>query len=66
MPTVPIPLKPQESELGLDLQTVLNQVYAQARYALRIDYSQPPPPPTLAAADQTWVDEILRAERSTQ
>jgi hypothetical protein len=64
LPTVPVPLKQQENELELNLQTVLNQVYAQARYALRIDYSQPPPPPALAAPDQAWVDEILRAERS--
>lgn len=66
LPTVQIPLKPQENELELNLQTILNQVYAQARYALRIDYSQSPPPPVLAAADQTWVDEILRAERLLQ
>ena len=66
LPTVPVPLKPEAGDLALDLQAVLDRVYAEARYSLRIDYGQPPPPPVLAAIDQAWVDDLLSSERSSR
>ncbi|MEL6381196.1 MAG: DUF4058 family protein [Cyanobacteria bacterium J06626_18] len=32
LPTIPIPLKPEDAELAVDLQSLLNQVYEEARY----------------------------------
>ena len=41
----------------LALQPVLDQVYAEGRYADLIDYTQPPPPPALPPDDAQWVAE---------
>lgn len=63
-PSIPIPLKPPDSEPLVSLQDVFNGVYDRARYATRIDYRQPPPPPTLSPEDQQWVDELLAPLRN--
>jgi hypothetical protein len=55
----PIPLKPGDSEPEVPLQSIFDQIYERARYASRIDYRQPVPPPALAEADQQWVDTLL-------
>lgn len=59
LPSFPIPLKPDEAEPIVPLQSVFDQVYERARYDTRIDYHQPVPPPKLSDADQQWVDELL-------
>ncbi len=59
LPTIPIPLKPGEPEPQVDFQVLLNQIYAEARYALRIEYGQPLPPPALTAEERQWVESIL-------
>lgn len=59
LPTVPIPLKPGESALFIDLQAVFSRVYEEARYSIRIDYHQPVPPPALSSQDQQWVEALL-------
>jgi Protein of unknown function (DUF4058) len=61
LPTVPIPLKAGEPEPLIDLQTVVDQITVEARYAIRIDYRQPPPPPELFPADQEWLQAIVAA-----
>jgi hypothetical protein len=42
----------------LDLTAALKRIYAAARYDLRIDYRQPPPPPDFSAEDAAWVAQI--------
>ena len=64
LPSLPIPLKPTDSEPIVLLQEVLTQVYERARYAHRLDYRQPLPPPKLSTEDQQWVDELLAPLRS--
>ncbi|KAM3092459.1 DUF4058 family protein [Phormidesmis sp. 146-12] len=59
LPDIPIPLKPGEPEPVLPLQAVFNQLYERARYATRIDYRQPLPPPKLSEAQQQWMDTVL-------
>jgi hypothetical protein len=59
LPDIPIPLKPQEPDLNIALQEVFTHVYQRARYAGRIDYKQPPPPPKLSEANQQWLDQQL-------
>ncbi|WP_035988095.1 DUF4058 family protein [Leptolyngbya sp. KIOST-1] len=59
IPPIPIPLIVQEPEPMLALQPLLQYVYDKGRYAMAIDYSQPPVPP-LAPADSDWVTEQLQ------
>ncbi|BAU14875.1 hypothetical protein LEP3755_54300 [Leptolyngbya sp. NIES-3755] len=63
LPSLPIPLKGGETEPIVELQTVFTQVYDRARYASRIDYTQPLPPPMLSKADQDWVETLLASMR---
>jgi Protein of unknown function (DUF4058) len=64
LPSFPIPLKPTDSEPVVLFQEVFTQVYERARYAHRIDYRQPLPPPKLSVENQQWVDELLAPLRS--
>ena len=57
---IPIPLRPGDSSFTLDLQPVLNDVYAANRYHLSIDYSSTPRPP-LPPQTAKWANELLAA-----
>jgi Protein of unknown function (DUF4058) len=63
LPNIWIPLKADEPEVISPLQDAFHQVFREARYGTRIDYSQSPPPPALSKADQSWVDELLASVR---
>jgi hypothetical protein len=54
LPTFPIPLLPSDSDIALNLQTVVDTIYQRYVYDRRIDYTQPIPPPQLRPAMQTW------------
>lgn len=56
IPVVPIPLRWPDPDVPLDLTDTLARVYRGGRYDLRIDYRQPPPPPSLSAEDAAWLD----------
>ncbi|MBD2093459.1 DUF4058 family protein [Microcoleus sp. FACHB-1515] len=62
IPVFPIPLRPEDPEILLDLQFLLNQVYDRASYDLAIDYTQEPVPP-LQEADAKWADAHLKAQK---
>lgn len=59
LPDFPVPLKPEDTEPVVPLQETFNQLFDRARYATRIDYRQPIPPPALSPAEQQWVDTLL-------
>jgi len=59
LPNIWIPLKADEPEVIAPLQDAFHQVFREARYGTRIDYSQSPPPPALSKDDQAWMDELL-------
>jgi hypothetical protein len=59
LPSFPVPLKPDEPEPIIQLQEVFDRLYERSRYATRIDYRQPLPPPKLSESDQQWVDKQL-------
>lgn len=59
IPTFPLPLKPEDQELIVDLQEIFAGVYNKGSYDLRIDYQQPIPNPALSPLDQQWVDALL-------
>ncbi|MDJ0800669.1 MAG: DUF4058 family protein [Calothrix sp. MO_167.B12] len=58
IPTFPVPLRKGEVEPVVDLQSLLNEVYAKARFDLAISYSQPVKP-TLSPEEEVWAKEIL-------
>ena len=63
LPTLPVPLRPPDKEVVLDLSTALTAVYDEAYYHLSLDYRQDPPPPALSPEEQAWLKELLREVR---
>jgi hypothetical protein len=63
IPSFPLPLKPEDVELNVDLQTIVMGVYERAGYGDRIDYRQSVPAPALSPAQQQWVDSLLEPIR---
>ena len=61
LPVILIPLKPEDSDVELDLQTVLNTAYDRAAYDMVVDYRAEPVPP-LTGPSVEWADGILRAK----
>jgi hypothetical protein len=59
VPEIPIPLQKNEAEPVLAPGRVLAEIYAQARYDLRIDYSSAPPMPPLTPDATAWLDQQL-------
>ena len=57
IPSVPIPLRREDTEPIIELQTLLNVVYQQARLELLIDYQQPLK--AVSPEDKEWVAMIL-------
>jgi Protein of unknown function (DUF4058) len=58
LPTLPIPLKPDDVDLILDLQAVFDRIYTEARYGMRIDYNGTVPPPALLPDDRLWLETL--------
>lgn len=66
LPVIAVPTRSPVPDLGLDLQAIVETIYARGVYAEILDYDQPPPPPALSADDAEWVRERItrwRAER---
>lgn len=63
IPSCPLPLKPEDQELVIELQMIVDGVCDRAGYNERIDYRQPVPPPTLTDANKHWVDALLASIR---
>ncbi|WP_347566255.1 DUF4058 family protein [Scytonema sp. UIC 10036] len=57
----PLPLRSDDVEPVIDLQTLLSELYDRASYDLVIDYSLEPVPP-LSEANATWNDAWLRQQ----
>ena len=63
IPKVPLPLKLDDKDLLVDLQTIVDGVCERADYNERIDYRQPVPPPKLSEAAQQWTNDLLEPIR---
>ncbi len=62
LPTIPIPLKSPDPDVGLDLSAHFATAYDRGRFASVLDYSRPLA--TLKkAADRTWAERTARAAR---
>ncbi len=64
LPVLPIPLKPADGEVELDLKPCLDRTYDGAGYRARIRYDRPPESP-LRVADAEWVSEFGPSGNST-
>ncbi len=62
IPLVPVPLLYPDPDIVLDLGQALREIYQQAAYERRIDYSAEPPAPELSAEDAAWLDEQLKSK----
>ncbi len=60
LPVVPIPLRPADQDVALQLQTLVNEYYVRAR-CRNIDYRKPLVPP-LPDDDEAWADQLLREQ----
>jgi hypothetical protein len=56
LPRLPVPLRPPDSAVSIDLAGVFAITYERGRYARSIDYTQPPPV-SLRSDDLTWALE---------
>jgi hypothetical protein len=55
---VKVPLRPDDADVPLDLQALIEQCYRNGAYEGTLDYAADPDPP-LFGADETWADEHL-------
>ena len=62
IPEFLVPLRAGEREPALNLKSLLDEIYDQGSYDLRIDYSRPPIP-ALSEPDMAWVNERLQQQR---
>lgn len=58
IPAFPLPLQPHQAEPLIPLNDVVHDLYSRARFDLRINYNEPPPPP-LTDEQAAWVRKIL-------
>ena len=61
LPTIRIPLQPEETTVPLDLQAVVDQVYLKGVYAEDLDYENDPDP-GLDPEDARWAVMLLRKQ----
>jgi hypothetical protein len=62
IPEFLVPLRAGEPEPAIALKSLLDEIYDQGSYDLRIDYSRPPIP-ALSEPDMAWVIETLQQQR---
>jgi hypothetical protein len=58
LPVVKIPLRPDDNDVPLDLQPLVDQCYRNGAYEGTLDYAAEPDPPLLGA-DKDWADAWL-------
>ena len=59
LPAIPVPLKAPHADVSLELQPLVEAVYARSRYDLSIDYGKPLSPP-LSDDEAQWLAQRLR------
>ncbi len=60
---IPIPLRPTDQDVVLDLQTVIDQIYENGRYEQDLSYSETLNPP-LPPEDQAFAEPLLARRRT--
>lgn len=59
LPVINIPLRPDDADVPLDLQALVEQCYRNGAYEGTLDYAADPDPPLLGG-DKKWADARLR------
>jgi len=59
LPVVKVPLRPDDADVALDLQALVEQCYRNGAYEGTLNYAAEPDPPLLGA-ERDWADEWLR------
>jgi hypothetical protein len=59
LPEIPVPLLKPDSDVPLDLQPMIESIYARFKYYRSINYSKPITPP-LSEEETKWLEERLR------
>lgn len=59
LPTIPVPVNNQLSDVPLNLGGCLSRVYDEGRYSDKVSYDVPPDPP-LDRSDAEWAAELLK------
>jgi hypothetical protein len=62
LPPITIPLTPPDPDISLEVQPLVDAIYARSRYGYDIDYRRPLSLP-LSAAEQAWLEERLREQQ---
>jgi hypothetical protein len=65
LPTIPVPLLPEDGDVALDLQATFDSVYERAGYDYTLKYDAPLAPPADEAGQQ-WIDECIKAWRARE
>jgi hypothetical protein len=60
---IPVPLAKPDSDIPLDLQPMIDEIYQRFRYSRSIDYRKRLTPP-LDATETAWLKQQLRAGRT--
>jgi len=60
MPSVPVPLLPDDDDVMLRLQRLFSEVYDRGAYELTMDYEADLTPP-LDDGDQQWARDLLQS-----
>lgn len=60
LPVISIPLRPEDQDVSLDLQEVVNTAYDRAAYDMAVDYCREPIPP-LNESQQRWAHTLLQS-----
>jgi hypothetical protein len=58
LPEIPVPLESPDPDVSLDLQPMIETIYARSRYYRDIDYAKVITPP-LADEDQAWLRQQI-------
>jgi hypothetical protein len=58
LPTIPVPLKPEDGDVALPLQQVLETAYDRAGYDIRLNYASDPVP-LVGERHSRWLDDLL-------
>jgi hypothetical protein len=66
LPTIAVPLRGEFADVPLDLQAMLEHVYARGHYAESLDYAQPVPAPRLTPATAAWAAAQVQAWQGSQ
>ena len=62
IPSIPLPLKPEDQEPIIPLQKLLHDLYERGSYDLAINYNKKPFP-KLSEKENTWLDNLLKQQK---